>query len=423
MADSDYLSAADLLNFNNTVQATNPYGIAGQSLQSWQPNMQTWSPTEVGVTSFAKTFLSSLLGNYARQDAADQMAKVVQVLPQMAANPAAMAVPEGVDAAAFNTIKGKMMLGDMMTQVLGKRQRVLSANEAAGKIDGQLEAYGLKPAATPAAPAAVVPAQPAPLLNADADMDGAPDVVTPAPAVAPVIDRNKLMEQVPGSPQQELATKNRKELFDNERTLNQDFTKDKIVQDFKYKEQGLKALEQAYKDTSGTSDFELIRRAAQMVEPGLAVRADDQQSLQGAASILGMSTQAIKAAASGDTKLEAPVRAGLMRIARRAYSAALDDYNTTRSNYLTRAYDSGLNPTKVVPYGAGKKFTELYPDLNIDPPTVATATGSPVSATQAQQIIAQAKLKYGDTPQAREIARKAIESLNSPRSNSGTPLG
>jgi hypothetical protein len=157
--------------------------------------------------------------------------------------------------------------------------------------------------------------------------------------------------------------KQKNELVGTERNLANDFQK--YASDYKYKEEGLKALTQAYLDNSGTSDFELIRRGAQMVEPGLAVRADDQQSLIGAASALGMTEQAIKAIVSGETKLDPKVRSGIMRIAQRAYDSSLDRYNTVRDNFLTRAEQAGVNKRNVVPFDPGKPFKDLYPDLDI----------------------------------------------------------
>ncbi len=146
-----------------------------------------------------------------------------------------------------------------------------------------------------------------------------------------------------------------------ERALANDFKA--RAESFKYKEQGLKALEQAYYDTEGTSDFELIRRSAQFVEPGLAVRADDQESLKQAAGVLNIPYQTIVSAAGG-TKLTDEVRAGMLRIAQRSYDSEIQDYNTIRQSFLTRAKEAKLNESAVVPFEAGKPFAELYPDLN-----------------------------------------------------------
>lgn len=178
-----------------------------------------------------------------------------------------------------------------------------------------------------------------------------------------------------------------------ERQLANDFSTK--AADFKYKEQGLKALTEAYLDPEGTSDFEIIRRGAQAVEPGLAVRLDDEASLKGAASILGMTTEVIKSAITGESKLSPQVRAGIMRIAKRSYNASLDDYNTIRDSYLKRAEKAKLDPSLVVPFQAGKSFDELYPNLNIgatdqridnSTPTTAPSAGNDLSRYRPDQI-------------------------------------
>jgi len=113
MADESVLGllgSNDLAGFNQSVVQSDPYGIAGRSLGAWQPDMSTWSPTEVGVTSFAKSFLSGLLGNYAQQNAANQLNSVISVLPQLREEPLHVATPEGVDESAFATLKANQAL-------------------------------------------------------------------------------------------------------------------------------------------------------------------------------------------------------------------------------------------------------------------------------------------------------------------------
>lgn len=187
--------------------------------------------------------------------------------------------------------------------------------------------------------------------------------------------------------------------FDNERNLSNDFTKHPVVADFKYKENNLKALTEAYKDKEGTSDFEIIRRTAQMVEPGLAVRADDQASLQGAASALGMTTQYIQSIVDGKSKLSPDVRAGMLRIGQRSYDASLDNYNTIRSNFINRANEAKFNPQLVVPYDSGSPFSKLYPDLNIggaSSPSAPVDIQSSYNALRAQGLTPEAaKAKLG----------------------------
>lgn len=146
MAEGDFLSAADLLNFNRQVQGNSLSGMASQAIGGWSPNMTTWSPTEQGIGSFGKTFLSALLGNYARQDASDQLSKVVSVLPQLGASPNSVAVPEGVDSDAFNVLKGKAALGDMMASVLGKQAQARAKGEMLGQIEAKQQAFANNPA-------------------------------------------------------------------------------------------------------------------------------------------------------------------------------------------------------------------------------------------------------------------------------------
>lgn len=396
MADENLLSllsAADLAGFSQRVEQNDPYGIIGKSLASWQPNYSYMNAGESALTSFGKAFASGLLSNYAQNRSADQLSSVVSVLPQLSSDPMSVTTPEGVDSSAFNLLRGSAYLNKLQEE---KEEKALGKTGLADLLKTVL-GEGVKSGTISGADAVKA------MTTKDfSKLDSALDA-----------DKN------PNSP----AYKAKQDLFDDERSLANDFIKDSVVKDFKYKEQGLKALEQAYKDKSGTSDFELLRRTAQMVEPGLAVRADDQASLQGAASLFGMTESAIKAIASGQSKLEDGVRSGMMRIAKRAYNSTLNDYNTIRDSYLKRATESNLNIENVVPYGAGQAFESLFPDLNIDQQTVETRTGTPVSAQQAQQIIAQAKMKYGDTPEAREIAKRYIDSLSSPKSNSGTPLG
>lgn len=101
--------ASDLNAFNQTIQASNPYGIAGKSLAAWNPNMSTWSGGTSGLVSFGKSFLAGLLGNVARNDAADQLSKVAAIFPQLQNDPAHTALPEGVDVGAGNTLKLSLM--------------------------------------------------------------------------------------------------------------------------------------------------------------------------------------------------------------------------------------------------------------------------------------------------------------------------
>lgn len=296
-----------------------------------------------------------------------------------------VAAPDGMDpslfdaaisrGSMFNTLKGiedQSALAKYQQERMGKvEDALLGRGQTIGKDGKPLQLFD--PAIDKARAAAAETAaklgaedkfynQPKPLVAAAStpeivgmNADGTAIMSDVAPLVAPpAVSAN------PNSPQYKTA----QDKIAIERTLSNDFNA--RASDFKYKEQGLKALTQAYLDPSGTSDFEIIRRGAQMVEPGLAVRSDDQESLRGAASALGMSYQAVQNAISGDSKLTPEVRAGIMRIGKRGYEASLGDYNTTRDTFIKRASNAGLDPKIVVPYDVGRSFDELYPNLRID---------------------------------------------------------
>ena len=81
------LGSNDLTGFNSSVLQSDPYGIASRSLGATQFDTSTWSPATTGIASFAKSFLAGLLGNYAQQNAADQLNSVIGVLPQLKSDP------------------------------------------------------------------------------------------------------------------------------------------------------------------------------------------------------------------------------------------------------------------------------------------------------------------------------------------------
>lgn len=153
MAGEDYLGllgVGDLAAFNQSVTQSDPYGITSRTLNSWAPDTSTWSPVESGVGLFAKSFLAGLLGNQARQNAAQQTNALISVLPQLRSDPMNVALPEGMNPEAFANFRGTAALknylakeqeaqtqkkfdSDLLARMLGKRADVIG--EAVGKRD------------------------------------------------------------------------------------------------------------------------------------------------------------------------------------------------------------------------------------------------------------------------------------------------
>lgn len=117
------LGSNDLNQFNQSVQASDPFGMAGRGLASWQPDMSTWGAGTSLGTSFGKSFLSGLLQNYARNNAADQLNSVVNVLPNLKSDPYHTALPEGVDSNAFNVLRGSAILKNVQEQSVLDKQK------------------------------------------------------------------------------------------------------------------------------------------------------------------------------------------------------------------------------------------------------------------------------------------------------------
>jgi hypothetical protein len=247
MAETDFLSAVDLLNFNKQVQGNSLSGIASQAIGGWSPNMTTWSPTEQGIGSFGKTFLSALLGNYARKDASDQLSKVVSVLPQLGANPNSVAVPEGVDADAFNMLKGKAALGDMMASVLGKQQKEVAKN----KILGELEAYGYT----------------------------APETITEGGtggAQGPKID------EIPGTPQFEAAKVRNQAALKIEEEARGVLKNSPVAQNYQIRNSSMQNILANIKNDTVYGDLALVNGFQKIQDPEGSVREGDVQTIQAA---------------------------------------------------------------------------------------------------------------------------------------------
>ena len=123
------------------------------------------------------------------------------------------------------------------------------------------------------------------------------------------------------------------------------------VKEFIGVDTGFKAMQEAFKDPTGTSDIELTRRAIQAIEHGLAVRTDDQTAISESTSLPGAWKAQMLRALNGESGLDKDVREGLMRIAARKYNQAADKFNVRRQFYMEQAKNAGLDEKGITPYG------------------------------------------------------------------------
>lgn len=164
------------------------------------------------------------------------------------------------------------------------------------------------------------------------------------------------------------------------------------VKEFRYVDQGLRALKEAIQDPSPVADAEIIRRGIQAIEPGLAVRLDDQQALEGATSIPSQLKQAMMKAITGGPSLTETQRIGILRIAERAHQQKAVDYNDTITRFQKVAKRNNLDLQTAVPFElakVGSGYTPYPTEDEASPAPAPTPQGIPGVSREA--IIAELK--------------------------------
>lgn len=276
-------------------------------------------------------------------------------------------------------------------------------------------------------PAAVSPGRTDPTLAADAT----------APTGAKTYEQ--LMDEAQGNESlaNDLYKTQREEPQKNlERVtaLRKEFSSLPEVQTFKLSDTGFKSMLRALQDPTATSDVELTRAAIQAIEPGLAVRTDDQSAISQSAALPDSYKAAMTRALTGESGLAADVRKGLYRIAARRYNANGTKFNELKNFYAGQA--SAIAPNlkdSITPYGDFTSVNDLYglPDGpatledavgNLLPKKAAPPAGAPdqttLSGTNASLLdVVKSRLPEGVTVQEKAGGYYIVSDPN------GKPLG
>lgn len=237
----------------------------------------------------------------------------------------------------------------------------------------------------------------------------------------PMISEVDAAGAIPGAPLSETVTKpnllNKKTKAEIDLTdsLRKEFNALQDVKDYAQSLKAANSLSQALKDQSAVSDQELVRRAIQMIEPGMAVREGEASAVQNSAAIPEAWRGALNKALGGGTALGEDVRAGIQRLAERAFTAHATNYEAARKTYGQIAESRGLKPDQISFLGQAPQATSIFKSSGV-------STGG-ASISQVQQIIAAAKAQYGDTAEGKAAAQAAIQKLSVPSSGSGVPRG
>lgn len=190
--------------------------------------------------------------------------------------------------------------------------------------------------------------------------------------------------------------------FDAELKLAGEFKP--IAQEYFKQEGGFKAMLEAYQDPEGTSDYELVRRAAQAVEPGLAVRKDDQDSIEGAASLFGQSVAKMESVVKGKSKLTPEVRAGIVRIAERGLKQAQQRYTIAREAARKQAEVYTLSPDRVAYQPAAANIADLTKGLNYSVEGMQEIAKTKENLQRAKALKAQLQAQR-ESAQSRAVER------------------
>jgi hypothetical protein len=314
-------------------------------------------------TALGMSLVSALLGYQARRSAADQSLQAAEIGSQMLG----LATPQerlnlikGVDSSniqqsllGLNARIGEQELTNQLAQ-----RKVLS--DLGAKAEFELGPTGQKLAeqvlAIKRAEEAGIPLSQIETLDTNRSKLGAALFGSPVEPVnvtdAATLLTDPTMLQTMSKPQKEALaaqaklTGERQTQIDD---LRKQFTALPEIKNFSLIDNASRIVAKAVNDPSAVATQELVRRAVQLIEPGMAVREGEQAAIAASQSIPDQFKGQLQTALTGQGGLQADVREGILRIAQRAYEAQAERYKTTKSFYENIAKERKL-PEKQISY-------------------------------------------------------------------------
>jgi hypothetical protein len=356
----------------------NPYGIGASALAQSMPMLV--NPYGSVGSNFAAVagagLLSGLLGYFARQDAQETNARIAGLQSQYL-NPTATEAQRAAIIAQEPRLSA--LQNALMAQKLNLQQiKAEEEQKALGKAAGEIAVIEAK---TPIE-------QQATKAKAINDALNAGQTTYANPITGNV-------EQVPGSTGVNQNTeKALKEIQDT-------FNKNEDVKKFSIVESSANALSKALADTGAVSDLELVRRAVQMIEPGMAVREGEQSAVMNSQSIPDAWRGQLTKALEGGTGLDANVREGIKSLAVRAYEAQRAQYDKAYSFAKNEVLAKNL-PTeyasRISYLGTPKTGEEIFNPKIAAPTPTATPTATPTVTPPAGLEIPAGYIYLGVNP-------------------------
>lgn len=350
------LGLDDLVQFRQGVTDNNLALQLSPALNGVKFDMSTWSPEAQVGTSFGKAFLAAALGQYGRGQVADQTRLAAAALPALANDPMNAVAPEGIDSAAFDALRTAAAIKKLQRQELLKQSwaEMLQEAEKAGILEEAKAQYGAK--------------------------------------YAGIESRNRKLGELGAL--QEMSGTGIEDVAGNELyTAKQDKIKnlDDIRKEFNLRTgefgtvlSAAKSLSGALKDGSKVTDSELAKYAVQMIEPGLATNQGETDAIINSQSIPEQFKATLLGALDGTTQLGPDARAGIARLAARAYSSKKGNYDKALGYYQGLAEErSLLKPGKSISFlGEAPDVNDIFGEIPAAPP-VPPSGGSSQSGTLA----------------------------------------
>lgn len=304
-------TGSDLDQFQRTIAGNDLYKIGAAPILGAKFDTSTWSPGTTAAVTAGQAFLGALLNRYGQIQEANQMNAVSQILPQLYSNPASVAVPEGVDESAFETLRANQVKNKLIGEATaGQKIKDLFTAAQIGGYQKKLETQG--------------------------EIAGKQEAYKDLGVTDP---ENPIEKKVV-------------ELRDKYNQLDE-------IKDYKYVSRLSDQLVRVLQDPSSVSDQALAKMAVQFIEAHLSTTSGETAALAGSGSIPEGWKADISKSMNGGTALPAEVRSGLLRLA----SASL----TAHGNAYKKAYDQGVNeaklygidPTRVFSMGPPVSFEQL----------------------------------------------------------------
>jgi len=339
-SDTGYGIAAQTLG-QMTPQLINPYGSTGQA---------------IGI-SLGSVLLQSLLGYQARQQASRDTLELNTLANQLMTQTTPEARTSFISGVSDPMNQSRLStLSTALMQQEAARQADLTTKR--GLVELEVDSARAKEMGVPLAQLSELDkqreARRAALFETTPSVTG--EMLT-VPEAASQVDAASILarpeaQQVLTKPEREALAAQAKLTADRRGeadTLRKEFNALPEVKNFSLIDTAAKVVSKAVEDPSAVATQELVRRAVQLIEPGMAVREGEQAAIMASQSIPDRFKGELEQALSGQGGLQAETRAGIMRIAQRAYEAQADRYKATKDFYEGIAEERGI-PKKAISY-------------------------------------------------------------------------